>query len=53
MLVMVPWLLLLQGRDNWLQISPHENDGVRLFDTLRAIQTAEDVQSIFGTIEGP
>jgi hypothetical protein len=36
-----------------LQISAHENDGVKLFETLRAIQTPEQIQDLFGTIEGP
>ncbi len=35
------------------QISPEENDGVKLFSVLRELTTPEDIRDILGSIEGP
>ncbi|KAF5377623.1 hypothetical protein D9615_005218 [Tricholomella constricta] len=34
-------------------ISPQENDGVRLFEKLRTVETMEEIRDLFGAIEGP
>ncbi|KAG6831260.1 hypothetical protein H0H92_011770 [Tricholoma furcatifolium] len=36
-----------------MDISAHENDGVRLFDKLRTLDTADEIQDLFASIEGP
>ncbi|KAI0706076.1 asparagine synthase-domain-containing protein [Cytidiella melzeri] len=36
-----------------LEVSPEENDGVKLFALLRALEDVEDVRSALGKIEGP
>ncbi|KAJ7462632.1 asparagine synthase-domain-containing protein [Mycena galericulata] len=36
-----------------LDIAEDENDGVKLFDALQAVETVEQVYNLFGTIEGP
>ncbi|RDB28658.1 Asparagine synthetase domain-containing protein 1 [Hypsizygus marmoreus] len=36
-----------------MNISPEENDGVRLFEELHKLETTDQIQNLFGTIEGP
>lgn len=36
-----------------IQISTHENDGVKLSEALCSSETPEDVRDIFASIEGP
>ncbi|KAI0095300.1 asparagine synthase-domain-containing protein [Irpex rosettiformis] len=36
-----------------LEVAPEENDGVKLFDTLRNLETVQDVRTALGKIEGP
>ncbi|CAA7266634.1 unnamed protein product [Cyclocybe aegerita] len=36
-----------------LDISPHENDGVKLFDLLCPLETAEQIRDLMSGIEGP
>ncbi len=35
------------------QISPEENDGVRLSEILCCVETPEQIQDALGTLEGP
>lgn len=35
------------------QVGEDENDGVKLFATLRELETVEDVCAVLGKIEGP
>ncbi|KAG6861214.1 hypothetical protein C0995_002563 [Termitomyces sp. Mi166 len=39
--------------DGSLNISAHENDGVRLFSELRKLEAMEHIRDLFGYIEGP
>ncbi|KAL1739907.1 asparagine synthase-domain-containing protein [Schizophyllum fasciatum] len=36
-----------------LDVSPHENDGLKLFVALGSLSTVEQVVEFFGTLEGP
>ncbi|KAK7694458.1 hypothetical protein QCA50_001644 [Cerrena zonata] len=36
-----------------IEVSPEENDGIKLFGLLQKTETAEDIRDILGCIEGP
>lgn len=36
-----------------LQVLPHENDGVKLFQSILEIEQPEQLSRLFGNVEGP
>ena len=36
-----------------LQIAPHENDGVKLFESILSLPNPEQLVELFGSVEGP
>jgi hypothetical protein len=36
-----------------MQIASHENDGVKLFDSILSLPKPEQLLGLFGSIEGP